>query len=632
MQDPLSILRQYWHYDHFRSPQEAIIGSVLAGRDTLTLLPTGAGKSLCYQVPALLLPGLTLVISPLVSLMNDQVRQLLDRGIAAAYIHSGMTYTEIAQLLDQALTGDLKLLYLSPERLQNGQFNDYLPRFTLSLIAVDEAHCISQWGHDFRPEYLQIASLRHLFPGTPVLALTASATEKVLQNISSSLQLQQPALFRNSFERRNLFYRLQQAEYKAGAVIAHFRSHSGCGIVYCRSRRKTEELALTLEQNGISAAAYHAGMPQDKRRNIQEAWMSGQHQVMVATSAFGMGIDKADVRSVVHLDLPEHMEAYYQETGRAGRDNEQAEVLAVFNPADISRLKESTALYFPPDPYLRLVYQSVCEYLQIPIGNQPDDFFDFDLHDFLGKFRLDPVPATHALRLLAQEELWTLSESLFRPATVHFSVGRQTLDGINAQYPDLALVITGLLRLYSGIFSYPTPFNLYGFARQLRLPAPDVERILLQLQHMNILEYKAPREGPQLHFHHYRVDSRHLNINHKRINALRKAHQERVEVMIRYLQNTGECRNKLLMQYFSEAAGDRCEHCDVCVPAAAPDQKKLRQLITAYLQEQQKAQPQTLVQALNLPADMILNTIRLLLEEQVLSRDASGYIIFTSRG
>jgi ATP-dependent DNA helicase RecQ len=615
-----AILKQYWGYDTFRPLQEEVIQTILQKKDCIALMPTGGGKSLCYQIPALLFDGLTIVVSPLVSLMQDQVQQLKEKNIAAEYIHSGMQYAEVTHLLEQALYGQIKLLYVSPERLQNKQFNDFLPRFNLKLIAVDEAHCISQWGHDFRPEYLRIADLRELFPEVPMIALTATATHAVLHDLAASLLLQNAFLFRQSFDRKNIFYSLQYSENKQQEIVQYFKSNKSCGIIYCRSRKKTEELALLLQQNGIEAGAYHAGMPKEKRKQAQDNWMTNIMPVIVATSAFGMGIDKPDVRIVIHADAPEHLEAYYQEVGRAGRDGAAARAITLFSQSDIKRLEESTALYFPPDQYLRLVYQSVCEYLQIPIGNQPDDYYDFDLPDFLQKFKLEAIPATRALRLLAQEELWSLSESLFRPATLQFVVGRQTLDDLNRQYPDIALVTTGLLRLFSGIFHYPAIIRIHTLARHLQISVTDTERALLKLHQMNVIEYKPAKEGPQLHFHHYRVDSQHLLIDHKRIAMLRESHLTRTNYMIAFLKNKDVCRNKILLNYFDETTVDNCTHCDVCRERSASHKSftDIRQDTIDVLQQQGSLPLKELLQQLSGTDKNTIDIIRMMIDDGVL--------------
>lgn len=559
-----SILKQYWQIEQFRPLQEDIIDTVLAGKDCIALLPTGGGKSLCYQIPALLLDGLTLVISPLISLMQDQVAQLDKKGIPAVYLHSGLKQNEVIQIFQDAEKGAFKLLYISPERINSKQFENFLPYLNVSLIAVDEAHCISQWGHDFRPEYLNIKNLKDVWSNTPILALTASATQDVLLDIQEHLKIQKAIIFKKSFRRENIFYEVLYSENKYQYIVQHFLKYSGSGIVYCRSRRKTEELALLLQQNKISAAAYHAGMSKENRIEHQEAWMHNKVKVMVATTAFGMGIDKPDVRTVIHIDAPEHLESYYQETGRAGRDGNEAQAITLYNYADIERLEKSTALYFPPENYLRKVYQAVCDYLQIAIGSEPNEYFDFDLSRFIHYFKFEALPAAHALKLLAQDGLWTLSDSLFRPATVQFITQRQYIDDIHQRYPLLALVSTGLLRLFSGIYHYPCTIHIISLAQHLKMKKEDVVIALQQLHQMNIIDYQEAKEGPQLYFHHYRVASQDLILNHQRIKRLRDNHQRRTDAMIRFLNTQTECLNQLMLSYFDEETTSECSHCSIC--------------------------------------------------------------------
>lgn len=581
MSSPLSILQQYWGFDAFRPQQEAIIGSVLDGHDTLALLPTGGGKSLCYQVPALLNDGFCLVISPLIALMQDQVARLKQHGAAAACIHAGMRYNEVKKLLQNMLHGPYKILYVSPERLQTRLFRDFLPEFDISLIAVDEAHCISQWGHDFRPDYLKIAELREVFPDVPVLALTASATPEVQHDIAVQLKFQQAKAFRRSFERPNIFYEIQYSENKTGDTIAAVRELQGSCIIYCRSRRQTEVLSKTLHQQGITALAYHAGMSKDRRDAAQQAWIDDETRIIVATTAFGMGIDKADVRLVIHYDAPEHLEAWYQEAGRAGRDDAPSRVLTLFNASDIKRLESSTDIHFPPEAYLRHVYQSVAEYLQIATGTAPDQYFDFDIGDFSKKFKLDALAATHALKLLEREGLWTLSESVYHPSAILFTAGREQLDMLLQRYPDIGYVANGLLRRYSGLFHYPTPVRIPALAKLLKRTQEQVETALQQLHSMGILEYSKPGEGPQLYFHHYRVDSRQLIIDTQRIARLREWHEKRTHAMIAFLQNDARCRDRLLLRYFGEDPVKDCGHCDVC------RKKQYRPVVDAKLLKEQ---------------------------------------------
>jgi ATP-dependent DNA helicase RecQ len=564
LSDIHSILKQYWGYEAFRPLQEDIIRSVLEGRDTLALLPTGGGKSICYQVPALAMEGLTLVVSPLIALMQDQVSRLESLNIPAACIHAGVPYREVKRLLDEMLHGSCKLLYVSPERLRSALFRDYLPELPVSILAIDEAHCISQWGHDFRPDYLKIAAIRPLFPDVPVLALTASATPAVQEDIARQLQMRQPMVFRQSFLRTNLHYSIGYTENKPAVVAQILRQHPGCSLVYCRSRKQTELLAAQLSREGLPATAYHAGMKREQRAEAQAAWMDDRVPVIVATTAFGMGIDKPGVRLVLHYDAPEHLEAWYQEAGRAGRDGRPATALTLYHASDIQRLEESTARQFPPVAFLRQVYQSVCEYLQIPIGAEPDRYYDFDTEELCRRFRLPMAPTFHALRLLERDGLWSLSDSLFHPARVQFMVDRHTLDRLYQHHPHLAEVCTGLLRLYGNIFSYPVVIYEGALSRQLQLSPGEIKMALQRLHALGVANYEPAKDGPQLYFHHLRVAAEHLQIDTERINRLRRQHEARTQAMIRFLEQQETCRNRVLLAYFGEKGTQDCGHCDVC--------------------------------------------------------------------
>jgi ATP-dependent DNA helicase RecQ len=563
--DLLRILMRYWGYSSFRAGQQDIIRSILSGKDTVALLPTGGGKSLCYQVPAVAAKGLCLVVSPLIALMQDQVARLGACGIPAAGIYAGMKWKEVATVLDSALNDALKLLYVSPERLQTHQFQDYLPALPLSMIAVDEAHCVSQWGHDFRLEYLKIGSLRKSYPHVPVIALTASATPLVTKDISTQLALRQPQIFRQSFDRPNVRYHIAYTEDKARQLLNAVNSHSGSTIIYCRSRRQAEATSKYLNDVGCPALPYHAGLTRAKRDETQAAWMSNQIKIITATTAFGMGIDKPDVRLVLHYEAPEHLEAWYQEAGRSGRDGAAATAITLYNGSDLKRLRESTALQFPEVSYLRHVYQCVAEYLQIPVGTEPDQYFPFELTDFCKKFRLQLLPASYALKLLAREGLWTLTDAVFIPATVQFTASRETLDNLQHRYPSLAMVTTGLLRLYNGIYQYPATVRPLAIAQKIRWKKDDVTAALLQLHGMGLIDYKPATDGPQLYFHHYRVASNHLQINAARILCLRKQHEDRTATMIHLLETRDTCRSYLLLRYFGEAATTYCGHCDYCL-------------------------------------------------------------------
>jgi ATP-dependent DNA helicase RecQ len=622
---PEEILKRYWGYKNFRPLQEEIIACVLSKKDTVGLLPTGGGKSLCYQIPALAQKGFCLVISPLIALMNDQVVRLKEHDIPAAYIHSGMHYSDVIRTLENMLHGPIKLLYVSPERLQTDLFQEYLPEFDLNLIAVDEAHCISQWGHDFRPDYLKITELRNVFPVVPVLALTATATKEVQDDITEQLKLNKPSFFRQSFKRDNIFYEVKYTENKAGDTIKSV-SLQKTSIIYCRSRKQTEMLGRSLEQNDISNSIYHAGMPKDKRDDAQQVWMNGEIPIMVATTAFGMGIDKADVRMILHYDAPEHLEAYYQEAGRGGRDGKPSNALLLYNAVDIKRLEDSTTIKFPPEAYLKQVYQSVAEYLQIPIGNEPDRYFAFDLSDFCKRFKLETLPASYALKLLEQEGLWTMTEAVFHPSTIQFTCERQTLDHLNNIYPGLAYVTTGLLRLYGTIFHYPTTVRLSMVARHLKMQQEELENNLLRLKQMQVLEYHKPTEGAQIFFHHRRVESQNLVLDLRRISILRKKHIARTEAMINFLQNDAICRERMLLTYFGENPDKDCGHCDICRNKKTKiDIKNLRNSI---LQEINGTIPvkKLLTNYPDAIHEQVISLIRSLADEGIVNYDINGII------
>jgi len=629
---PEQLLKKYWGYDHFRPLQKDAVTSILNGQDTLALMPTGAGKSLCYQVPALCMDGFCLVISPLISLMQDQVARLQEVGIMAECIHAGLQYHEVKDILSNTVRGTYKLLYVSPERLQTKLFSEYLPEFNINLIAIDEAHCVSQWGYDFRPDYLKIASLRTMFHNVPFIALTASATQEVEQDIITHLQLNQPAIHRQSIARPNIFYKVQYTENKNAEVLSALLPNA-TSIIYCRSRRQTEALTKYLNQTGHVAIAYHAGMKKAAREEGQRKWMELPGQVMVATTAFGMGIDKKDVRTVIHYDTPEHPEAYYQEAGRAGRDGLPAIALMLYNSKDMERLEESTDLLFPPDAYLREVYQAVVEYLQVPISGEPDRYFSFNLADFCKKFKLQATRASNALRLLEQEGLWTITDAVFSPATIQFVTDRHVLDQLVKIEPWLHLVSTALLRLYGTIYSFPTTVNIDTVARQVRMNKNDVERAIQQLHSMQILEYNTPGEGPQLFFHHYRVDSRHLIINHKRITMLRNRHLERTNAMIRFVNEKDTCRERMLKTYFGEQSTKDCGHCDICLSKtnAIPfGDAELRIEILKVLQQQGPITIQKLVNHFNVAIKtQIISLVREMIDGDIVTLNNAGMLSLT---
>jgi ATP-dependent DNA helicase RecQ len=582
---PAHILQQYWGYHAFRPLQEDIINSVLAGKDVLALLPTGGGKSVCYQVPALLVEGVTLVISPLIALMHDQVTRLHKLGIPSIALYSGMSNRELKTNLQNAVAGEYELLYVSPERLQTWLFQDYLEQMDIALLAVDEAHCISQWGHDFRPDYLKVKLVREIFPKVPILALTASATPDMQADVCHQLQLRHPQIFKQSFARPEVSCEVCYTENKPQVMLSSICLQQST-IVYCRSRKGTEIAQKTLQDNNINAVAYHAGMTAEVRLKAQEAWLSNQHQVIAATTAFGMGIDKPDVRLVLHLDAPEHLEAWYQEGGRAGRDRQPAKVVTLYNKTDIDRLLLSTELQYPPESYLRKVYQAVAEYLQLPIGSEPQRYYPFELAAFCQRFNLQQQQALYALKLLERQGLWTMTDSVYAPSTVQFIVNRHVLDELAEQNPKLGYFTIGLLRMFNSIFYYPTAVREWQVARQLKAGIDELVDALLLLDKMEIIHYNKASGGPQLFFHHQRADSRHLIIDMNRIAFLKQRHIARTEAMIAFLCSTDICRERYVLAYFGEQPTNDCGRCDVCRSKKQPTESFWRSEVLRLLAEE----------------------------------------------
>lgn len=571
--DPIhQILQQYWAYPAFRPLQEDIIRSVLAGQDTLAVLPTGGGKSICFQVPALAREGICLVISPLVALMKDQVTQLQQRQIPAIALHAGLHKREIDIALDNCIYGNIKFLYLSPERLQTEIFQERVKRMKVNLIAVDEAHCISQWGYEFRPPYLQLAALRELLPQVPVIALTASATPEVVTDIQEKLQFRQPRVFQKSFARSNLSYSCLETETKAGRLLQVLQSTSGSAIVYVASRRLTGEVAGYLRQHRIGAQAYHAGMSHAERSQVQQDWIQNKTRVMVATNAFGMGIDKPDVRLVVHLDLPETLEAYYQEAGRAGRDEKYAYATLLLAPNDTENLRQKVTQAYPPVETLRRVYQCLANYYQIAVGSGELESFDFNLEDFARTYKLKPLEAHYALQKLQSEGFVQINEAYFLPSRVMVTLQHEDLYRFQVANPALDPLLKMLLRLYGG--------NLYtGFVKisektlgeQLRAPVETIKKSLTYLQQRNILIYDPQHDTPQVVFTTPRHDAPALPLDIRRYNALRANALARMEEVIRYVSTSDRCRTRLLLAYFGEQSDEACRICDYCL-----QQKKAR--------------------------------------------------------
>ena len=562
MSDKYRLLHRYWGYDTFRPLQEEIVDAVVQGHDVLALLPTGGGKSLCYQLPALLREGVCLVVSPLIALMKDQVQQLRNRKLKAACLVSGMSTNEMQAVLYNAIAGELKYLYVSPERLRQRMFIEHLRRMKVGLIAVDEAHCISQWGYDFRPPYLQIAEVRAYHPAAPLVALTATATPEVEEDICRQLLMSSDSRrFRASFARPNLSYEVWQGERMQRLLDV---AGCGCGIVYVRNRRQTKTVADLLGTHGVSAISYHAGLDTRERDRRQQLWMEGKASVMVATNAFGMGIDKPDVRFVVHLGPPDSMEAYFQEAGRAGRDGLPARALLLAEAGDVERLETDIELDFPPVSYIRNIYKALCNYYRLPIGSGADTVHDFDFEALCNNYNLDPRRFYSACRFLEREGLVTLPEREDTASQLFIPLQRDELYRFQVNHMAMGNLLQVLLRLYPGLFSEPTPIDEEKVARQSLMQSHEVVALLGQMHAMHVVEYRPRPTKPQIIFPTARIDERDLHFADERYRWLKEAAQRRVASMKDYIANDRVCRSRQLLAYFGEVTEEDCGVCDVC--------------------------------------------------------------------
>lgn len=627
MPSPTAILKQFWGYDSFRPLQEDIVRSVAEGRDTLALLPTGGGKSICFQVPAMMNDGLCLVVTPLIALMKDQVENLNRRGIPAFAIYAGMQTRDVDKVLAMAREGEIKFLYVSPERLQSKRFRWYCEVLPVKLIAVDEAHCISQWGYDFRPAYLQIANIREQFPGAPILALTATATPKVREDICERLQLEDPAIFVKSFARANLSYSVLEEDGKIGKMKQILDRMPGSAVVYCRNRRQTKEIAELLVKQGISASYYHAGLSSTERSARQEAWIRNETRVMVCTNAFGMGIDKPDVRLVVHADMPDSIEAYYQEAGRAGRDEEKAYAVLLYNEHDIREMKERIPLQFPALEEIREVYQAVVNYLQAPVGSMEGVYYDFDINDFVKRFSVNITLAFSVLRILEQEGFWQLSESVFLPSRVEFVKDRAGLYEFEERNPSLDPLVKTLLRTYEGIFDNAVPIYERQLAKLMRVGEQDIIHDLQLLHSQAVIHYFPRKDHPQLSFLQERVSTQYLHINMELFRQRRKAMEDRIDAIAAYVRNGEQCRTQQLVAYFGEKDAAPCGVCDICVKKQKGKMKlhefgEVSKAVLSALEETNTIE--AVMEKVNAEESRVLETLQFLIAEGLVLRDKDG--------
>jgi len=565
MSTPLNILEKYWGHAQFRPLQAAIIDAVVAQKDVLALLPTGGGKSICFQVPALMQDGMCLVISPLIALMQDQVNNLQEKGIEAAVIHSGMPFSAVKETLQACTSGAYKFLYLSPERIESNLFKEYLPALDISLIAVDEAHCIAQWGYDFRPPYLRIAALRTELPRVPVIALTASATKEVESDIIEKLAFKDYSIFRQPYKRPALSYSYFEVESKINKTLDIINNVKGGGIVYCNTRKQTKDIAELLQLQKINADYYHAGVSADERQQKQKKWMIGETRIMVCTSAFGMGIDKDDVRTVIHYDMPDCLENYYQEAGRAGRDGKKAYAVLLATKADIIKARNLHETRFPAIEVIKNIYQSIANYLQLPVGIGEGGYFNFNLLEFCNNFKLDLILVTQTLKVLEQEGHIQFSENIFLPSQVCFTCSKESLENFEQAYPAFEPLIKALLRSYQGIFDNRISVFEKRMAGICKQSIDEIQKQLQQLAAMGMIEYLPQKETPQIHFLLNRAPAAFLHIDKDQYLKRKEAFTTRINTLIRFATNPGCCRSVFIGNYFGDIDKDNCGICDYCL-------------------------------------------------------------------
>lgn len=562
--------------------QEDVVNAVLARQDTLVLMPTGGGKSICFQVPTLAMKGVCIVVTPLIALMKDQVEQLRKRGIPAAAIYSGMNAREIDTTLDNCIYGNTKFLYVSPERLRTEIVIERVKQMTVCLLAVDEAHCISSWGYDFRPPYLQIAEFRDLIPDTPIIALTASATPDVQADILDKLNLKEPAVFRQTFARPNLSYSAVLEENKEARLLKILQNVPGCAVVYVRSRRQTQKVAQWLLKQGISADFYHAGLTTQQRSEKQDAWIQDQTRVMVSTNAFGMGIDKPDVRVVVHLDVPDSLEAYYQEAGRAGRDGQKAYAVMLYTPGDLDSLRFRTEQLYQPLEMLRRVYQALANYTAVPVGGGEFSSYDFDLGAFTATFSLPPQETHYALKQLQLEGFIQLNENYYHPSRLTIILDNRQLYEFQVLNPRFDSFLKLLLRVYGGeLFTDFITISESNLARTFLINQSEIEQLLTQLHQRNVVIYEKQKDKPQLTFLTPRFDAPSLPVNMQELNRRKDLAMRKVQAAILYTEHPTQCRTRLLQAYFGEKPGDACGICDNCIK-----KKKSAETVTTVVRDQ----------------------------------------------
>ncbi len=624
MQQFLHILKQYWGYDEFRALQADIIQSIADGKDTLGLMPTGGGKSLTFHVPAMAMDGVCIVVTPLIALMKDQVDNLKSKGIKAAAIYSGMMPSEILLTLDNAVFDAYKFLYVSPERLATPIFMEKVKQMNVCLIAVDESHCISQWGYDFRPSYLRIADIRDLLPDVPVLALTATATPEVAKDIQQQLRFKMPNVFQKSFNRSNLAYVVRTVENKDENLLKILNNVPGTSVVYVRNRKKTKEVADFLNANGISAEHFHAGLSNDSKDERQARWKNGETRVIVSTNAFGMGIDKAEVRTVVHLDLPDSLEAYFQEAGRAGRDEKKAYAVLLYNNGDATKLKKRIADSFPDKDMIRKVYEALGNYLQIGVGSGLDNVFAFDLGDFCTKFHLSILIAYNSLKLLQQAGYIELTDEQDSASRVLFTVSKDDLYKFRHNSTQEQLIHI-LLRSYTGLFTDFASINEETIAKRLGWKRDELYQLLVGLAKEGVIRYIPRKKTPFLTFIREREETDRIILGKEAYDDRKERYISRIQSVLGYAQELNHCRNQVLLQYFGEKDTDACGQCDICLKkketeVSDDDFEQIKSSIISSLASE-KQTLNVLVKSTHFKEAKVIQVVRFMLDNGVIIQD-----------
>lgn len=631
MTDYRKILKQYWGYDNFRGIQEDIIRSIGEGRDTLGLMPTGGGKSITFQVPALAQEGLCLVITPLIALMKDQVRNLRERGIKATAIYSGMTREEIVIALENCIFGNYKFLYVSPERLDTEIFQIKLRSMHVSLITVDESHCISQWGYDFRPAYLKIADIRQLLPGVPVIALTATATPEVVSDIQQRLQFRQENVFRMSFERKNLAYVVRHTEDKESELLHILQHVDGSGIVYTRNRKKTKEISLFLNRNHITATFYHAGLNDETKDSRQKAWLKGEFRVMVATNAFGMGIDKPDVRVVIHADVPDSPEAYFQEAGRAGRDGMKAYAVLLFCARDKITLKQRVSDTFPEKSYIRKIYEDINFYYQMAMGDGRGCTFAFNIDEFCRNFKHFPVQTDSALKILTRAGYLEYTDEQDNASRIMFTITKEELYRIREQSEDTEKLLRILLRSYTGLFTDYAYISEDNLSTRSGLSKQQIYETLLSLSRQHILHYIPAKKTPYIIYTRERQETERVYLSKEVYEDRKGSYVQRINAMIEYAESENRCRSRMLLRYFGEKNEHNCGQCDICLQQHQSGLKSGEfESISQQLQALLKENPlslQEIKDKMQVPENHLMKVVSYLVSEETI-RQENGYLKF----